>query len=401
MPRTTTPQAQGPHTHHGSLPRDVRLDFFRGLAMFIIFMAHMPRNPWNDWIPARFGPSDATEIFVFCSGFASSIAFGGTFARHGFAIGTFRILHRCWQVFWSHIGLFWVVLAITIVATAATGIDYLHEMNLRHFLAEPERGVVGLLTLTYVPNYFDILPMYLVALALVPLMVGLARISPWLAMAASGLIYLAEWTVGLDLPAEWWSDRSWFFDPFGWQFLFFTGFAFGSGWLPEPLRDRRLLWACVAFVLVMVPLNWAPIWSRYDWLDWFSLQFVPWKDKSHFGILRWVHFLALAYVALWIVNGRPDLLRSPAVRPIVRVGQQALAVFLWSMAFAWTMGILLDQIGRNALTITAANLIGFASLVGVAYLAGFVKEQPWRRREGRVRLHLGHEHAGALAVPGE
>ena len=71
--------------------REARLDFFRGLAMFIIFIAHLPLNPWNDWIPARFGPSDATEMFVFCSGFASAIAFGGTFRRHGFAIGTLRI----------------------------------------------------------------------------------------------------------------------------------------------------------------------------------------------------------------------------------------------------------------------------------------------------------------------
>ena len=93
-------------------PRDTRLDFFRGLAMFIIFIAHLPLNPWNDWIPARFGPSDATEMFVFCSGFASAIAFGGSFLRHGFAIGTLRILHRCWQVYWSHLGLFLTVAAI-------------------------------------------------------------------------------------------------------------------------------------------------------------------------------------------------------------------------------------------------------------------------------------------------
>jgi hypothetical protein len=50
--------------------RDPRLDFFRGLAMFIILIAHVPSNWWTLWIPARFGFSDATEIFVFCSGMA-------------------------------------------------------------------------------------------------------------------------------------------------------------------------------------------------------------------------------------------------------------------------------------------------------------------------------------------
>ena len=60
-------------------PRDPRLDFFRGLGMFIIFIAHLPWNSWALYIPARFGFSDATEIFVFCSGMASAIAFGRIF----------------------------------------------------------------------------------------------------------------------------------------------------------------------------------------------------------------------------------------------------------------------------------------------------------------------------------
>src|SRR5687767_1437073 len=81
----------------GNGAREARLDFFRGIAMFIIFIAHVPLNPWNNYIPARFGPSDATEMFVFCSGFASVLAFGGSFRRHGFTIGTLRIIHRCWQ----------------------------------------------------------------------------------------------------------------------------------------------------------------------------------------------------------------------------------------------------------------------------------------------------------------
>ena len=64
-----------------SRPRDLRLDFFRGSAMFIILFAHTPGNPWTLWIPARFGFSDATEMFVFCSGFASALAFYDGYRR--------------------------------------------------------------------------------------------------------------------------------------------------------------------------------------------------------------------------------------------------------------------------------------------------------------------------------
>ncbi len=59
--------------------RDPRLDFFRGIAMFVILIAHVPGNWLTLWIPARFGFSDATETFVFCSGMASAIGVLRTF----------------------------------------------------------------------------------------------------------------------------------------------------------------------------------------------------------------------------------------------------------------------------------------------------------------------------------
>ncbi len=384
--------------------REARLDFFRGIAMFIIFIAHVPLNPWIDYIPARFGPSDATEMFVFCSGFASAIAFGGSFRRHGFAIGTLRIVHRCWQVYWAHLGLFLAVAAIAVIGTWWSGtVDYVDALYLQHFFAEPRQGVAGLVTLTYVPNYFDILPMYIVVLAMVPAVMALARLAPWVALAGCAALYLAQLAFGWDLPAEWWSDRPWFFDPFGWQLIFFTGFAFGSGWLAEPPRRRGLFWAALLFVLAMIPLNWHPLWSRWEWLDQFSLLFVPFKDKTHFGILRYLHFLALAYLALWVVNPYRQALSQRWAAPIVLVGQQALPVFLWSMSLAFAMGIVLDHHGRTWLTVSVMHLVGFASLIGVAALARLVRAQPWRQREGRQRqAHVhSHAHAAPVLAPGE
>ncbi|MGJ8556027.1 MAG: OpgC domain-containing protein, partial [Sulfitobacter geojensis] len=97
--------------------RDLRLDFFRGLAMFIILIAHTPGNFLTLWIPARWGFSDATEIFVFCSGMASAIAFGGGFDRAGWVLGTARVLFRVWQVYWAHVCLFFATLALTVYLT--------------------------------------------------------------------------------------------------------------------------------------------------------------------------------------------------------------------------------------------------------------------------------------------
>ena len=95
--------------------RDPRLDFYRGLAMFIILVAHIPVNAWAGWIPARFGFSDATEIFVFCSGMASAIAFGGACAGLG---GAYLSLVRVPQ--WTDgmtAGAGWIALAIVVFAS--------------------------------------------------------------------------------------------------------------------------------------------------------------------------------------------------------------------------------------------------------------------------------------------
>ncbi|MEM9129693.1 MAG: OpgC domain-containing protein, partial [Pseudomonadota bacterium] len=132
--------------------RDPRLDFFRGIAMFIILLAHTPGNLWTRWIPARWGFSDATEMFVFCSGMASAIAFGKVFQNRGLALGSARICFRVWQVYWAHIGLFFATLTVLLLLPHL-GFelrDYVRQLNLPPFINNVEGNLIGLLTLTYV-----------------------------------------------------------------------------------------------------------------------------------------------------------------------------------------------------------------------------------------------------------
>ena len=395
--------------------RDPRLDFFRGIAMFIILVAHTPKNMWTSWIPARFGFSDATEIFVFSSGMASAIAFGSCYAKKGWLIGSARVMYRVWQVYWAHIGLFFfVAMSLAFIDTYGSfDKSYVNSLNLKHFFNDPMTNIVGLFTLTYVPNYFDILPMYLVVLALMPLFMALSRIGFWAVAAASIALWIAANLSLLDLPAEPWSQRRWFFNPFGWQLLFFTGFAFMRGWIPAPPVSRTLLWVCIGFVVFSAPFGswkvylWVDAWNedlgafiRQFWLppkdsflasikEWISLKDM--RTKSEFAVLRYVHFLALAYIA-WMVVG-PGGSRLVAtgtgigaqvwrviLKLVTKVGQQSLAVFVFSMAVARLIGFVLDQTGRTAGTAAIANLTGFALLIAVAYTVGWFKSQPWKTK---------------------
>lgn len=389
--------------------RDPRLDFYRGIAMFIILVAHIPGNAWTSWIPARFGYSDATEIFVFCSGMASAIAFGGSFARKGWWLGTARVAFRVWQVYWAHICLFFFVL-MSMAALDTYGDfekTYVSSLNLQHFFKDPMTQLVGLFTLTYVPNYFDILPMYLVVLALMPLFMALAQVNLWLAAAASITIWLGANMGVLSLPAEPWSDRQWFFNPFGWQLLFFTGFAFMRGWIPAPPVSRTLIWISAAFLVLSAPFG---SWKVLMWInsangdvgDYFRQVWAmdreltevtgfSFRAKSPFGFLRYVHFLALAYLA-WVVAGDGGRrlmavgtstgaqIWAVVLKVVTKVGQQSLAVFVFSMALARLIGFALDQVGRTPANVALLNLGGFALIISVAFLAGWFKSQPWRSK---------------------
>lgn len=381
--------------------RDPRLDFFRGLGMFIIYLAHTPRNSWTLWIPARFGFSDATEIFVFCSGVASSIAFFRVFERQSWAMGTARVGFRVWQVYWAHIGLFVAVAALMASVDGIFALDthYKNSLNLMHFFNDPASLLPAYLTLTYVPNYFDILPMYLVILVLMPLVVALGRIDPKAAMAFVILTWCVNLTGILDLPAEPWSERTWFFNPFGWQLVFYTGFFIGVGWIKPPKPTRGLVIACIAVLILTMPIAWYRARNTLDFLpliDWWK-DIQPLRDKTHFGILRYLHFLALAYLA-WIAAGENGarIMAVKRLRPLVdvirKVGQQSLAVFLMSMFLARCAGMVLDWIGqsddgagRSDLITALVNLTGFAILTATAYTVAWFKSTPWKRPSPQSR----------------
>jgi hypothetical protein len=372
--------------------RDIRLDFFRGICLFIIFIAHIFGNPWALLIPARFGLSDAAEIFVFLSGMASAVAFASVFVRYGFFMGSARIIHRVWQVYWAHISVFFVctVIMVLIDRNLATGEDYVRGLMMEHFFNENARqALVGLFTLTYVPPFFDILPMYLVILAMIPIVMLLASFSKWAAMAAVVLTWFVASFSYLDLPRAPWNTDTWFFNPFSWQLTFFTGFAFMRGWLPAPKFNLRLIWAAIIYLAICLPLEWDPLLNAYpvvretrDWL-------FPVINKTHVGIFRYIHFLALAYLSFIAVGEGGRLLTGPVVAVIAKVGQQSLGIFLLTLALSFTASALLNVIDRTYFTVPLVNLGGMAIMIGVAYMMAWFKSTPWKapkaHAEGGVR----------------
>jgi hypothetical protein len=364
-----------------STGRDPRLDFFRGSAMFIIFIAHCRGNFLWDYIPARFGLSDAADMFVFLSGMAASIAFGGTFVRQGMIMGTARILHRCWQLLIAHLGLFFTVAMVVTAGTRWYGdTDYVAVLNMQRFFADTPGSLIGLFTLTYVPHYFDILPLYIVVLAMVPIAMLLARVNPLLVPIASLALYVATDAFGLNLAANADEQAQWYFNPLAWQLIFFTGFSLGRGWLVVPLDSKPLLWGSILLLVIGLAISLPVVFTHVMWIDELRIWIMEHSDKTDLDLLQYAHFLASAYVAVVILKGRETILLSPPLRPFVKCGQQALAVFLSGMVLSHIGGMIFDHLGTDAAIQLAVNGVSFALLFIVAYGVAWFKGAPWKRR---------------------
>ncbi|MEM6944972.1 MAG: OpgC domain-containing protein [Pseudomonadota bacterium] len=386
-------------------PRDLRLDFFRGIAMFIILMAHIPGNLWTLWIPARFGFSDATEIFVFCSGFASALAFGTVFAGKGFLLGLGRIVYRIWQVYWCHIGIILVCAAIAFsinhFEVGEEGRNYLARPYIVPIFKHTGEALIGLLTLTYVPGLFDILPMYLVILAMVPVVMAAHRaggpqavfafvIGVWLLATLAGLAYKVEDDWGglaavlaplgeglrfLNFPSYPFGRGTWFFNPFAWQLVFFTGFAFAMGWIPPPPVNKWLVRLAAAALILSLPFAWHKLYAYLTgwWPQalgggffWDVRETIePLRSKTWFGVFRYVHFLSLAYLA-WVAVGPGGVrlttgftARRYDTEFWRRFGYGALGVAILTLPYGWV-----EEIHRLAPGLERALLVVVPTVPG-------------------------------------
>src|SRR5580700_1721364 len=91
--------------------RELRLDLFRGLALWLIFIDHVSPDVLSWFTIRSYGFSDAAEIFIFISGYTAAFVYGRAMLESGFDIATARILRRVWQIYAAHILLFTILVA--------------------------------------------------------------------------------------------------------------------------------------------------------------------------------------------------------------------------------------------------------------------------------------------------
>lgn len=350
--------------------RDLRLDFFRGLALLFIFLNHIPGNVVS-WISNRnYGFSDATEIFVFISGYSVMLAFGALPERNGWLVTAARIGRRVWQIYTAHIFLFMVFVAhIAYVADRFNPV-FAEEMGIAELFEQPHILMLQALLLKFKPANMDVLPMYIALLLVFPLLLWPLKRWPLATLGGSFLLWFAVQRLHWNLPA--YPDGGWFFNPLAWQFLFLIG-----AWCA--LKRRQAPWhrlptgltsaLCIAYLLFSFAIvcTWLyPPWAQYV-PQWLRRLLYP-IDKTELDLLRLLHFLAQAYLVVRFVPADAAFLRQPWSRPVLLCGKHSLDVFCASIFLSFAAQFVLVEVSPGLLAQFAVSLAGMALMVALAWL---------------------------------
>ena len=240
--------------------RELRLDLFRGLALWLIFIDHLPDNILTWFTIRNYGFSDATEIFIFISGYTAAFVYGRAMLEVGFVVATARILRRVWQIYVAHVFLFTIFLAeISYVAARFDNPLYSEEMGIMDFLKQPDVTIMQALLLRFQPANMDVLPLYIVLMLFLPLILWLMKWRPDVTLALSVLLYAVTWQFDLYLSA--YPSGFWTFNPFAWQLLFVFGAwcaLGGAKRMSRILSSPVTMWICGAYLLFAfcVTLTW-------------------------------------------------------------------------------------------------------------------------------------------------
>src|ERR1700709_44021 len=149
--------------------RDLRLDLFRGVANWAIFLDHIPDNVVN-WITTRnYGFSDAADLFVFISGYTASFVYARMMIEKGFVVGATRLMKRVWQLDFANVILFVIyIVSIGYVAQRYRHPDIINEFNVAGLVDSAVETLRQGLLLKFKPVNLDVLPLYIVLMGLFP-----------------------------------------------------------------------------------------------------------------------------------------------------------------------------------------------------------------------------------------
>jgi hypothetical protein len=363
--------------------RDLRLDLFLGIANWFIFLDHIPDNVVNLITVRNYGFSGAADMFVFVSGYTASLVYARMVLERGFVVGATRLFKRVWQLYVAYVVLF-VIYTVTIadVATQYAASDIIYEFNVAGLVDHPIRTVGhGLLLQSRALN-LDVLQLYVVLMAGFAPVLWIMMRKPDLALAGSVVLYFAARQFDWNLAS--FPDGSWYFNPFCWQLLFVLGgwLALGGATRVRPLlKSPVTVYFAIAYLMFALAMTMAGRFPEFGQTlpAWLFDAFNP-NDKANLAPYRVLHFMVLTFLVARFVPKHWRGLQWPIFRPIIRCGQQSVAVFC--------VGVFLSFVGHFVLMTGSGTLAAqiVVSAGGIAVMTLVAYYISWSRQLDRSFL---------------
>lgn len=312
----------------------MELDILRGFLLLWMALTHLPTLASNV-SNQTFGFVSGAEGFIFLAAFMVGQIQYRAERKRG-EMGALRdIAKRTLRVYVYHCGLLAVAFSIGALIGVKLHRDPLCNL-LSYYLQHPRHAIVAALLLQYKPSLLDILPMYVVFMALTPVARYIAKRWTWEPVIyVSFLIWagaqfgLRAWVYrhvnfGIDVP----ENSIGAFDWFAWQLLWTVGLALGTMYADSLASDQIkdglkmplwLLRVSTLVALILLVLRYCPVdrWidsNVYGWLI----------DKWHLAPIRVLDFSAIAVL---LVRYGAKIAAIPIFPPLARLGRASIEVF--------------------------------------------------------------------------
>jgi hypothetical protein len=329
--------------------RDLRIDFIRGVVMFILVVNHIEAFSWFGLLTwERFGIATGGEGFVILSGFVLGMIYRDRIERDGWGSAIDRLVDRSLQLY--RINLF-VILSVFLLnllpfPDASAAMTYVNRESGAVYPLYPgseepmSRWIARFLLLRAGPHQFQIMGLYVILIFATPAALWLIR------HRRTGMLLGLSWIAYAAQQA--WPSRptgaqfEYAFPVLAWQLPFFHGLAAGChrdrvAALWRDIRFRRLFLAVGTPILLLClfyalnnPNPRLPDWAKMSAIppDTFWTIYEGWFRKDMLGIGRLVnYFFLLSFGYLLLTH-----LWRPIHRALgwffVPVGQASLYVFI-------------------------------------------------------------------------
>lgn len=353
------------------LDRDLRLDLCRGIALWFVYVDHIPDNICS-WLTLRhYGFSDTTEIFMFVSGVTCALAYRAVQRQEGWWAVISHTSRRAWDI---HAAFLTLIVAIVVVVYWADGDQLADETNVRILMQQPGAALAHAAILQYRPVNTDVLPTFILFHLLFAPLLWLLLKAPNAAIGASGLLYGLVQIYGWNLPQ--WPRNDWYFNPLAWQFLVVLGAWWvmtGRERLQGFVTSRFAAALAIAYLMfgLIVALSWS-IKPLEVLIPQFLAKLIYPIDKSDLDPLRLLHFLAVAIVVARLVPSDWRGAMAPVVRGAVRCGENSLEIYCVGVLLSLLAHLVLQRVSDGVPAQVAVSVAGVLLLTGLATLSTWI-----------------------------